>query len=263
MAKRREAAEEALARAAPSARSCRAGPTPPAGAAERDRLPQRRSPLGLRRTVQRIERSGPRRRARGAAPPRPNRRTSRTPRRRRGSPRSRRRSPRSTATARPSSRASSRISSSAGARPPTSRAGQARGRAERGRRARAGRRCGSSRREPRSARPSARSRPRAAKPPGSAAELAAVNQFLRHQVGAPNGAPALADELDVDPGYELALAAALDGRLRRPWCDDRAAGADAARPDRHRRRPRALVGRPRPATAPPGRSSRPPAGAER
>jgi len=45
-------------------------------------------------------------------------------------------------------------------------------------------------------------------------ELAAVNQFLRHQASSPQGAPALADELDVDPGYELALAAALDGRLR-------------------------------------------------
>lgn len=45
-------------------------------------------------------------------------------------------------------------------------------------------------------------------------ELAGVNQFLRHQVGAPNGASALADELDVDSGLELALAAALDGRLR-------------------------------------------------
>ncbi len=45
-------------------------------------------------------------------------------------------------------------------------------------------------------------------------ELAGVNQFLRHQAGSPGGAPALADELEVDPGYELALAAALDGRLK-------------------------------------------------
>jgi chromosome segregation protein len=45
-------------------------------------------------------------------------------------------------------------------------------------------------------------------------ELAAVNHFLRNQAGSPGGAPALADQLDVDPGYELALAAALDGRLR-------------------------------------------------
>jgi len=45
-------------------------------------------------------------------------------------------------------------------------------------------------------------------------ELAAVNQFLRNHAGAPGGASSLADELDVDPGYELALAAALDGRLR-------------------------------------------------
>ncbi len=44
-------------------------------------------------------------------------------------------------------------------------------------------------------------------------ELAAVNQFLRSQPSAPDGATSLADELAVDPGYELALAAALDGRL--------------------------------------------------
>jgi chromosome segregation protein len=46
------------------------------------------------------------------------------------------------------------------------------------------------------------------------AELAAVNQFLRSHVGAPGGAPALADALRADPGYELALAAALGPRLR-------------------------------------------------
>jgi chromosome segregation protein len=45
-------------------------------------------------------------------------------------------------------------------------------------------------------------------------ELAAVNQFLRNQIGSPQGAPSLADGLEVDPGYELALAAVLDGRLR-------------------------------------------------
>jgi chromosome segregation protein len=45
-------------------------------------------------------------------------------------------------------------------------------------------------------------------------ELAAVNQFLRVQSGGPGGASVLADQLHVDPGYELALAAALDGRLR-------------------------------------------------
>ncbi len=46
------------------------------------------------------------------------------------------------------------------------------------------------------------------------AELAGVNHFLRHQSSSPQGVPALADELGADPGYELALAAALDGRLR-------------------------------------------------
>jgi chromosome segregation protein len=68
-------------------------------------------------------------------------------------------------------------------------------------------------------------------------ELAAVNQFLRHQTGSPGGAPALADELDVDSGYELALAAALDGRLRAAVVEDHGqaarlldrAGADGGR----------------------------------
>ncbi len=45
-------------------------------------------------------------------------------------------------------------------------------------------------------------------------ELAACNQFLRSQTAAPGGAAVLADQLQVDPGYELAVAAALDGRLR-------------------------------------------------
>ncbi len=55
-------------------------------------------------------------------------------------------------------------------------------------------------------------------------ELAAVNQFLRHQSGSPGGARALADELEVDPGYELAVAAALDGRLRAAVVEDRVKG---------------------------------------
>jgi chromosome segregation protein len=56
-------------------------------------------------------------------------------------------------------------------------------------------------------------------------ELAAANQFLRSQAGAPGGAPALADRLEVDGGFELALAAALDGRLRAAVVADRAEGA--------------------------------------
>jgi chromosome segregation protein len=56
-------------------------------------------------------------------------------------------------------------------------------------------------------------------------ELAAVNQFLRHHAGAPHGAAALADDLDVDSGYELAVAAALDGRLRAAVVEDRPAAA--------------------------------------
>ncbi len=45
------------------------------------------------------------------------------------------------------------------------------------------------------------------------AELAAVNQFLRGHTGAPGGARALRDELQVQAGFELALAAVLGGRL--------------------------------------------------
>ena len=57
-------------------------------------------------------------------------------------------------------------------------------------------------------------------------ELAACNQFLRSQTAAPGGAAVLADQLEVDPGYELAVAAALDGRLRAAVLGDlTAAGA--------------------------------------
>jgi chromosome segregation protein len=54
-------------------------------------------------------------------------------------------------------------------------------------------------------------------------ELAAVNQFLRTQQASAPGASTLADGLEVDSGYELALAAALDGRLRAAVVADRAA----------------------------------------
>ena len=54
-------------------------------------------------------------------------------------------------------------------------------------------------------------------------ELAAVNQFLRSHSASDRGASALADELEVDPGYELALAAALDGRLGAAVVADRSA----------------------------------------
>jgi len=52
------------------------------------------------------------------------------------------------------------------------------------------------------------------------AELAKLNQFLRAQAGAPGGAPALADALRAEPGYELALAAALGPRLRAAVASD-------------------------------------------
>jgi chromosome segregation protein len=68
-------------------------------------------------------------------------------------------------------------------------------------------------------------------------QLAAANQFLRAHTAVRAGASALADELDVDSGYELALAAALDGRLGAAIVEDRdraaqlldRAGADGAR----------------------------------
>ncbi|HKH18438.1 MAG TPA: AAA family ATPase [Solirubrobacteraceae bacterium] len=52
------------------------------------------------------------------------------------------------------------------------------------------------------------------------AELAQLNQFLRAQAGAPGGAPALADALSAEAGYELALAAALGPRLRAAVASD-------------------------------------------
>jgi chromosome segregation protein len=54
------------------------------------------------------------------------------------------------------------------------------------------------------------------------ADLAAVNQFMR--TAAPEGATTLAQSLDVDGGYELALAAALGPRLSAAVVDDLAAG---------------------------------------
>jgi chromosome segregation protein len=92
-------------------------------------------------------------------------------------------------------------------------------------------------------------------------ELAGVNQFLRNQAGALRGAPPLSDALGIEPGYELALAAALDGRLAAAVVDGRdraatlldAAGADGGR---------ALVSGSSPAVSAGGAAS-PAAGAER
>jgi chromosome segregation protein len=58
-------------------------------------------------------------------------------------------------------------------------------------------------------------------------ELAAVNQFLRSHQSAPGGVRSLADGLSVAPGYELAVAAALDGRLGAGLVEDREAAARA------------------------------------
>jgi chromosome segregation protein len=56
------------------------------------------------------------------------------------------------------------------------------------------------------------------------AELAAVNQFLRTAASAPDGSATLAQALEVEPGYELALAAALGPRLGAAVVADLAAG---------------------------------------
>ncbi|MGH2913526.1 MAG: chromosome segregation SMC family protein [Solirubrobacteraceae bacterium] len=56
-------------------------------------------------------------------------------------------------------------------------------------------------------------------------ELAACNQFLRANAGTTGGVAALADELTVDTGFELAVAAALDGRLRAAVVADLAGGS--------------------------------------
>jgi chromosome segregation protein len=56
-------------------------------------------------------------------------------------------------------------------------------------------------------------------------ELASVNHFLSLRAGAPGGATSLADGLDVEPGCELAVAAALGGRLDAAVVPDRTAAA--------------------------------------
>ncbi len=69
------------------------------------------------------------------------------------------------------------------------------------------------------------------------AELASANQFLRSHAAAPTHARSLADELEVEAGYELALAAGLGGRLSAAIVDDLSsarallerAGADGGR----------------------------------
>jgi chromosome segregation protein len=56
------------------------------------------------------------------------------------------------------------------------------------------------------------------------AELAAANRFVRGVAGSWEGARPLAEELHVEPGYELALAAALGPRLTAGIVSDLAAG---------------------------------------
>ena len=59
------------------------------------------------------------------------------------------------------------------------------------------------------------------------AELAAVNQFLRSAGSASDQAPPLSDSLEVEPGYETALAAALGPRLQAGVVDSLARGGKA------------------------------------
>jgi chromosome segregation protein len=59
---------------------------------------------------------------------------------------------------------------------------------------------------------------------GAGAELATVNQFLSRAAAGPGGARALAEDLGVEPGYELAVAAALGPLLSAGLVDDLAEG---------------------------------------
>ncbi|HEY7965954.1 MAG TPA: AAA family ATPase [Solirubrobacteraceae bacterium] len=84
------------------------------------------------------------------------------------------------------------------------------------------------------------------------ADLAAVNQFLRtHAAAGGGGGPDLESALSVEPGYELALAATLGGRLAAAVVGDRSQGVgvlDAARDGDAR----ALVAPPTDFAPPPG-----------
>jgi len=95
---------------------------------------------------------------------------------------------------------------------------------------------------------------------GVGAELAATNQFLRSHAIAPGGASTLADELHVEEGLELALAAAMEGRLGAAVVADRAA-AEALLARAGRDGASALVTRGRAPVAP--RSGPPSPGARR
>jgi chromosome segregation protein len=83
------------------------------------------------------------------------------------------------------------------------------------------------------------------------AELAAVNQFLRSHAAAGGAADALERALTVVPGYELALAATLGGRLGAALVDDRAQ-AEAVLEHAGDEGARALVADATPAPPPPG-----------
>src|SRR3954467_8693022 len=66
-----------------------------------------------------------------------------------------------------------------------------------------------------------------------AAELAAVNRFLASAPSAVGGAKSLADDIEVDPGYETALTAVLGSLMRAGIVADLREGADLL--DRHGR----------------------------
>src|SRR3954470_14890275 len=59
-----------------------------------------------------------------------------------------------------------------------------------------------------------------------AAELAAVNRFLASAPSAVGGVKSLADDLDVDPGYEAALSAVLGSLMRAGIVSDLAEGGE-------------------------------------
>ena len=129
---------------------------------------------------------------------------------------------RSSATAKPSSHASWPSSSSSWQQAGTRAGARGRGVDEARPSASAPRRRLEAARRP-CARPSAGSRRRGARPPASAASSPPSTSSCAATTALPGGGRALADELEVDPGYELAVAAALDGRLGAAVVADRAA----------------------------------------
>ena len=209
VAKRREAAEEAFAEHSRAREQLSSSLFAARAAADADRAAGRARPrggAGRRRTTPPGTSATPR--ARGGSAGR-----GRAPAPRSGSPRSRPSCARSTRSATAGSRSSWPSSSRSGSRPRTGATPQRPSSSASGRPSlEAEHAVEEARTAQRQAERDAEAARAAAAKAG--AELAAVNQFLRTAAAAPDGARTLADELKVEPGFELAVAAALGSRLR-------------------------------------------------